>query len=162
MTAGVLALFNMHTNVDACNCAQGLYGHHNRVCAESWLWKKNPLPHRGIKPVSVLHLAFQSAALPTELSHPLLPYTAHRNHWATILYSPYPFPRGEGGSGWPLWKEPGLFSWGMLKKNDEICVLQSIYRPVQMVLLRGGHRPDPPPQQLVTTLQSVLCALALY
>ena len=37
MTAGVLALFNMHTDVDACNCAQRLYGHHNRVCTESWL-----------------------------------------------------------------------------------------------------------------------------
>ena len=31
-----------------------------RVCAESWLWEKNPLPLWGIEPVSVLTLAFYS------------------------------------------------------------------------------------------------------
>ena len=30
--------------------------------------KKNPLPQQGIKPASVLHLAFRSDVLPTELS----------------------------------------------------------------------------------------------
>ena len=28
----------------------GVYGHHKRVCNESWLWEKNPLLHQGIKP----------------------------------------------------------------------------------------------------------------
>ena len=32
---------------------------------------KNHLPHRGLEPSSVLRLAFQSDALPTELSTPL-------------------------------------------------------------------------------------------
>ena len=29
-----------------------VYGHCKRVCTESWLWDKNPLPHRGIQPAS--------------------------------------------------------------------------------------------------------------
>ena len=29
--------------------AHGVYGHRKRVCTESWLWEKNPLPHRGIR-----------------------------------------------------------------------------------------------------------------
>ena len=33
-------------------------------------WEKNPLPHWGIELVSVLHLAFQLDALPTEPSPP--------------------------------------------------------------------------------------------
>ena len=32
--------------------------------------KKNPLPHWGLKPASILRLVFQSDALPTELSPP--------------------------------------------------------------------------------------------
>ena len=66
----VFAIFNMSTVVDACECTRGLYGHCRRVCSECWLWEKTPLPHWGLKPVSVLHLAFQSDALPTELSLP--------------------------------------------------------------------------------------------
>ena len=43
------------------------------VCIGSWLWeKKNPLPHWGLEPMSVLRLTFQSNALPTELSLPLV------------------------------------------------------------------------------------------
>ena len=39
------------------------------VCSESWLWEKNPLPHRGIEPAPA---ACRSDALPTELHpHPL-------------------------------------------------------------------------------------------
>ena len=29
-----------------------------RVCTESWLWEKNPLPHGGLEPASVLRLSF--------------------------------------------------------------------------------------------------------
>ena len=35
------------------------------------LCEKNPLPHLGLEPASVLHLAFRSDAVPTELSPPL-------------------------------------------------------------------------------------------
>ena len=42
----------------------GVYGHRKKVCTESWLWEKNPLPHRGFEPVSA---ACRSDALPTEL-----------------------------------------------------------------------------------------------
>ena len=51
----------------------GVYGHHTRVCTESWLWEKNPLLHWEIKPASV---ACWSDALPTEL---------HLLHVAVIL-----------------------------------------------------------------------------
>ena len=40
----------MLTDVDECGCTRGLYGHHRRVCTESWLWLKNLLPHLGIDP----------------------------------------------------------------------------------------------------------------
>ena len=64
----VFGVFNVHTR----DCTQGLYGHRKRVCTGSWLWKKNPLPHRGLEPASVLRgLAFQSDALPAELLPPL-------------------------------------------------------------------------------------------
>ena len=33
-------------------------------------WEKNPLPHRGLEPASVLRLAFQSDAVPAELPRP--------------------------------------------------------------------------------------------
>ena len=31
----VFGIFNMHTDVDACTCTWGLYGHCDRVCSES-------------------------------------------------------------------------------------------------------------------------------
>ena len=62
----VSGIFHVHTDADACNCTLGLFWHHKRVCSESWLWEKNPLPHQGLKPTQVLHLACQSDALPTE------------------------------------------------------------------------------------------------
>ena len=43
-----------------------VYGHLKRVCTESGLWEKNPLPQRGIEPASA---ACWSDAVPTEL-HP--------------------------------------------------------------------------------------------
>ena len=59
----VFGIFLVHTDVDACICTLGLHGHRKTVCNGSWLWEKNPLPHWGLEPASVLHLAFQSDAL---------------------------------------------------------------------------------------------------
>ena len=53
----------MRTDVNTCDCTRG---HRKRVFTESWLWEKNPLPHRGIDSASA---ACRSDALPTEL-HP--------------------------------------------------------------------------------------------
>ena len=52
--------FIVRTDVNACNCMQGVYGHWKRVCTESWLWEENSLPHQGIEPASV---AWWSGAL---------------------------------------------------------------------------------------------------
>ena len=38
--------FNVRTDVDACNCTWGLYGHRKRVCTGRLLWEKNHLLHR--------------------------------------------------------------------------------------------------------------------
>ena len=59
-------IFNVQTAVKASDCTRGCTGHRKRVCAESRLWEKNPLPHRGIEPESA---ACRSDALSTEL-HP--------------------------------------------------------------------------------------------
>ena len=63
----MFGIFNVRTDADACDCTRGLYGHRERVCTESWLWEKKPMPHLGLEPTSVLRLTFQSDALPTEL-----------------------------------------------------------------------------------------------
>ena len=44
-------IFNMHTDVNACDFTRGVRTH-VRVCTERWLWEKNPLPHRGIEPAT--------------------------------------------------------------------------------------------------------------
>ena len=49
-----------HNYVDAYDCTPGLYEHRKRVCSESGLEEKDPLPHRGLEPASVLRLTFQS------------------------------------------------------------------------------------------------------
>ena len=59
-------IFNVCTDVNACNCARGWCENRKRVYAASWLWEKNPLPHRGIEPASAV---CRSDALPTE-PHP--------------------------------------------------------------------------------------------
>ena len=62
-------IFNMCTDVNAFGCTQGVYRHHNRVCTESWLWEKNPLPHEAVKPGSA---ECRSNFLLTELHpHPM-------------------------------------------------------------------------------------------
>ena len=37
----VFGIFNVHADVDACDCTQGLYGHRKRVCTGNWLGKKS-------------------------------------------------------------------------------------------------------------------------
>ena len=54
---------NARSDADACDCTRGLCGHRKRVCTESWLWEKNPLPLRGLEPASVLRYGFQSDAV---------------------------------------------------------------------------------------------------
>ena len=61
MHTDVDACFNMHTDVDACDCIQELYRRHMRVYTGSGFGEKNRLPHCGLKPTSVLHLAFHLA-----------------------------------------------------------------------------------------------------
>ena len=39
----VLGIFNVRTDVNACDCTRGLCGHRKRVCTESRLWEKNPI-----------------------------------------------------------------------------------------------------------------------
>ena len=38
----VFGIFNVHTDVDACDCTRGLYGHRKKVCTGSWPWEKKP------------------------------------------------------------------------------------------------------------------------
>ena len=56
----VSGTFGVHIDVDTLFAQQQLCEYHKRVCTGSWLWDENPLPHR-----AVLHLAFQSDALPS-------------------------------------------------------------------------------------------------
>ena len=41
----VFGIVNVHTDVDACYCALGLYVHRKKVCTGNWCRGKNPLPH---------------------------------------------------------------------------------------------------------------------
>ena len=53
-------VFDVRTDVSACDCTRGCTDTRKRVCTESWLREKNPLPHRGIDPASA---AWRSDAL---------------------------------------------------------------------------------------------------
>ena len=44
-------IFIVRTDVNACDWTRGCTDT-DRVCTASWLWEKNPLPHRGIEPAS--------------------------------------------------------------------------------------------------------------
>ena len=56
----VFGIFNVRSDADACDCTRGLCGHRQRVRTESWPREKNPLPHPGLEPASVLRLALSS------------------------------------------------------------------------------------------------------
>ena len=59
-------IFNVHTDVNACDCTWDCTDTHKRVCSESCLLEENPFPHWEVEPALA---ACQSDALPTEL-HP--------------------------------------------------------------------------------------------
>ena len=61
-------IFDVRTDVDACNCTWGLYGRCKSLHGKLTLGENNPLLYGGLGPVLGLHLAFQSDTLPTELS----------------------------------------------------------------------------------------------
>ena len=56
-------IFNVRTDVDACDCTRGLNGHRKRVSLKVDSGRKIPCRTGVIEPASVLHLAFQSDAL---------------------------------------------------------------------------------------------------
>ena len=63
----MFGIVNLRTHVDACDCIQGLNGCRKRVCTESWLWEKNPLPHRHSNPRQYSAWPFSRTLYP--LSH---------------------------------------------------------------------------------------------
>jgi len=57
----VFGIFNVCTDVDACDCTRGLCGHRERVCTESWLlWEINPLQDQGLEPAPVINFCIRS------------------------------------------------------------------------------------------------------
>ena len=68
------------------DCTWGLYRHYKRSALEVDL-QKNPSLHQWHEPVSILHPAFQSDALPTELSpsHMLAALVAHNGKCQSYL-----------------------------------------------------------------------------
>ena len=82
-------IFNVRTDVNECGCTRGCRDS-VRICTESWLMEKNPLPHLGIKPASA---ACRSDALPTDLhTHPnwteIIAYIPliQAWEWVTFIY----------------------------------------------------------------------------
>ena len=89
----VFGIFNVHTDVDACNCTRGLYRH--RESALEVDWQKNPLPQQVLEPASVLCLAFKSDTLPTELYLP--PHFMNIKLTSVKYFVPLKGKRGGGG-----------------------------------------------------------------
>ena len=56
----VLRIANMRTDVDACDCTRGPYGHGKRVCTENWLGEKKSLAYLGLEPASVFSPGFSA------------------------------------------------------------------------------------------------------
>ena len=61
----------MRTDVDALVANGGCTDIVRESALKADSGQKNPLPNRGPEPASILRLAFQSDAVPTELSPPL-------------------------------------------------------------------------------------------
>ena len=64
----VFGIFNMRLTVVACDCTCWLYEHCNKVCTGGWIWDKVLI---SLAVLGTWTQAFQSDALPTELSPPL-------------------------------------------------------------------------------------------
>ena len=150
----MFGIFNMHTDVDACNDTKRLCEQHKRACTESWLWDKNPLPHQGwtLEPTSVLHLASQSDALPTEHSPsidiikawwrqarkyahqkkggkrpclkilPALPIIGKQLVFADFAHQELPLDQGQPHLLHDLHHVFCAFLWGIFKPADHSCV----------------------------------------
>ena len=78
------SVFNVRTAANACDCMYtGGYTDTVRECAleadSEKKKEKNPLPHRGLEPASVLCLAFHWDALPTELLPPFALFPAEHS-----------------------------------------------------------------------------------
>ena len=58
-------IFNLRTDVKACDCTWGCTDTRKRFCTDRWLLEKNPSPNRGIETASA---ACRSDALPVELN----------------------------------------------------------------------------------------------
>ena len=63
----VMGILNVRTDVDACDCAQGCTDTIRVSALEMDSGREKNLLQQGLEPASVLHLAIQSDALPTEL-----------------------------------------------------------------------------------------------
>ena len=68
----VFEIFNVRTDVDACDCTRGLCRPHERVCTGSWLWEKSPLPHLGLEPAHQ-YCTWLSGRMVYPLSYPTAP-----------------------------------------------------------------------------------------
>ena len=73
-------IFNVHTDVDACHCTQGLSRQCKRIWTGIWLWEQNPLPHWGLNRVSIKPGFFSQIRY--QLSYP-----GPRSGWRTIFSS---------------------------------------------------------------------------
>ena len=87
----VFGIVNVRTDVDACYCTLGLYGHRKRLCIE------NPLPDRRIKPTSVLLLVFRSVAFFHSLNT-IVAVFLNRFYSLADLWSPCQYATGAVGS----------------------------------------------------------------
>ena len=84
----MLEIFNVHTDVNACDSTWGLYGYCKRICAECWLREKIPCCTRELNSLSV---ACQSDALPTELHpHPCVARFQINTSWPKNTTDPSP------------------------------------------------------------------------
>ena len=78
----VFVVYNVRADADASNFFS-VTVKESELNADSGR-KKNPLPHRWPEPVSVMHLAFWTIALPTELSLTALANWAYQGHHAIL------------------------------------------------------------------------------
>ena len=66
----VFGIFNLHTDLNACDCTRGLYGHLKRVCTESWFWKKIPCRTGDSNPRQYYTWLFSRTLYPVRYSRP--------------------------------------------------------------------------------------------